>query len=202
MFSSVIFHDHARERGLKPILGCEVYVAPGRPADEERHARRDGEPPGPAGGDQRGLPQPDQAGLGRLHRGVLLQAAHRQGAARAAREGADRAEQLPQGRGRRRAVAPAGAEGARGGRPRIATSSARTTSSSRCSGTASRSSASSTAACRRSRAISACRWSCTNDVHYLQQGRRTAARHPAVHRHRQGVQRYRSGCATTASSSS
>jgi DNA polymerase-3 subunit alpha len=29
MFSSVIFHDHARVRGLNPILGCEVYVAPG-----------------------------------------------------------------------------------------------------------------------------------------------------------------------------
>jgi DNA polymerase-3 subunit alpha len=29
LFSSVIFHDHARQRGLKPILGCEVYVAPG-----------------------------------------------------------------------------------------------------------------------------------------------------------------------------
>ena len=29
MFSSVAFHDHARDRGLKPLLGCEVYVAPG-----------------------------------------------------------------------------------------------------------------------------------------------------------------------------
>jgi DNA polymerase-3 subunit alpha len=29
MFSSVMFHDHARRRGVKPILGCEVYVAPG-----------------------------------------------------------------------------------------------------------------------------------------------------------------------------
>ena len=29
MFSSVMFHDRARARGLKPILGCEVYVAPG-----------------------------------------------------------------------------------------------------------------------------------------------------------------------------
>ena len=28
LFSSVVFHDHARDRGLKPILGCEVYVAP------------------------------------------------------------------------------------------------------------------------------------------------------------------------------
>src|SRR6187401_744221 len=34
MFSSVIFHDHAKKRGVKPILGCEVYVAPG-----SRHAR-------------------------------------------------------------------------------------------------------------------------------------------------------------------
>src|SRR5512138_1362839 len=29
LFSSVIFHDHARQRGIKPILGCEVYMAPG-----------------------------------------------------------------------------------------------------------------------------------------------------------------------------
>src|SRR5579864_483788 len=30
LFSSIIFHDHARARGLNPILGCEVYVAPGK----------------------------------------------------------------------------------------------------------------------------------------------------------------------------
>src|SRR6187455_36830 len=29
LFSSIIFHDHAYARGVKPILGCEVYVAPG-----------------------------------------------------------------------------------------------------------------------------------------------------------------------------
>ena len=28
LFSSVLFHDAARKRGVKPILGCEVYVAP------------------------------------------------------------------------------------------------------------------------------------------------------------------------------
>src|SRR6476620_6515312 len=28
-FSSVVFHDQARKRGINPILGCEVYVAPG-----------------------------------------------------------------------------------------------------------------------------------------------------------------------------
>ena len=34
LFSSVIFHDEARQRGVKPILGCEVYVAP-----ESRHTK-------------------------------------------------------------------------------------------------------------------------------------------------------------------
>ena len=34
MFSSVIFHDRARARGLNPILGCEVYVAPGDRQDK------------------------------------------------------------------------------------------------------------------------------------------------------------------------
>jgi DNA polymerase-3 subunit alpha len=34
MFSSVIFHDHARDRGVKPILGCEVYVASGSRFDK------------------------------------------------------------------------------------------------------------------------------------------------------------------------
>jgi DNA polymerase III subunit alpha len=34
MFSSVIFHDHARKRGVNPILGCEVYVAPGSRLDK------------------------------------------------------------------------------------------------------------------------------------------------------------------------
>ena len=29
LFSSVMFHDQARKKGVKPILGCEVYVAPG-----------------------------------------------------------------------------------------------------------------------------------------------------------------------------
>jgi DNA polymerase-3 subunit alpha len=29
MFGAVAFHDACRERGVKPILGCEIYVAPG-----------------------------------------------------------------------------------------------------------------------------------------------------------------------------
>ena len=33
MFSAVAFHDAARKRGINPILGCEVYVAPGDRTD-------------------------------------------------------------------------------------------------------------------------------------------------------------------------
>ncbi len=44
MFSSIMFHDQARKRGINPILGCEVYVAPGDRRQQERHARRDGQP--------------------------------------------------------------------------------------------------------------------------------------------------------------
>ncbi|MGE3841909.1 MAG: DNA polymerase III subunit alpha, partial [Vicinamibacterales bacterium] len=29
MFSTIVFHDTAKKKGIKPILGCEVYVAPG-----------------------------------------------------------------------------------------------------------------------------------------------------------------------------
>ncbi|MEW5982468.1 MAG: DNA polymerase III subunit alpha [Acidobacteriota bacterium] len=29
LFSAITFYDRARERGINPILGCEVYVAPG-----------------------------------------------------------------------------------------------------------------------------------------------------------------------------
>src|SRR6187455_2260661 len=33
LFSAVTFHDAAEKRGVKPILGCEVYVAPGARTD-------------------------------------------------------------------------------------------------------------------------------------------------------------------------
>ena len=34
LFSAVVFHDAARKRGINPILGCEVYVAPGDRRDK------------------------------------------------------------------------------------------------------------------------------------------------------------------------
>src|SRR5688572_15729065 len=34
MFGAVVFHDAARARGIKPIAGCEIYVAPGSRFDK------------------------------------------------------------------------------------------------------------------------------------------------------------------------
>ena len=53
MFGAVAFHDACREQGIKPIIGCEIYVAIGQPARPggDRH--------------QRGLQPPDPPGLER-----------------------------------------------------------------------------------------------------------------------------------------
>ena len=158
MFSAITFHDHARERGVRPILGCEVYVAPGQPPRSRRAGQRELQPSRAAGRDAAGLAQPDQAGLGRLHRGVLpkpridkdLLAKH------AAGSSASAAASRARSRRPSRPIRPRARAGVRGDVPRHPR--ARRTSSSSCSGTASTSSASSTAAWRRSRATSACRW--------------------------------------------
>src|SRR5215212_11712013 len=114
LFSSVIFHDHARARGLNPILGCEVYVAPGQRQD------RSGNP----GATQNHLVLLAETNEGYHNLIKRVSAGYTEGFYY---------------------------------KPRIATFSVRTTSSSKCSGTASRSSAWSTAAYRGSPGISACR---------------------------------------------
>ena len=115
MFSSVVFHDHARDRGLKPILGCEVYVASGSrfdktgPQSETNHLVLLAET-------EQGYKNLIKLVSAGYTEGFLLPAAHRQGSAGAARAGAHRPEQLPQGRGGERAESGAGASGARSGR--------------------------------------------------------------------------------------
>ncbi len=41
MFGAVAFYMTAMDMGIKPIIGCEVYVAPGDVDDEEAHLRKD-----------------------------------------------------------------------------------------------------------------------------------------------------------------
>ena len=97
MYGVLDFYAACRKAGINPVIGTEAYMAA-----ESRHDRpvRKGKvddtggdvdggreallPPHPAGRDHRGLPEPAQALLGRLPRGLLLQAPARLGAARAA----------------------------------------------------------------------------------------------------------------------
>ena len=78
MYGVVDFYEACNKAGIHPVIGCEVYVAPGSRFDRT------------AGGrahlillceTQHGLPEPHQALLRGLHRRLLLQAAHRHGAA-------------------------------------------------------------------------------------------------------------------------
>ena len=150
MYGVLDFYKACREQGIKPIIGTEAYMAA-----ESRHERPGA--PGTVddtGGDAEGgqklyyhltlLAETDegyrnlmQAVLGRLPRGLLLQAAGRLGAARAPPRRADRDHRVPGRRG------PPGAAGRRRRRrpsswpPGSRTSSGGRTSSSSCRTTAS-----------------------------------------------------------------
>ena len=38
MFGTIEFYKGAKKRGLKPIIGCEIYMAPGSRFDKSSHA--------------------------------------------------------------------------------------------------------------------------------------------------------------------
>ena len=50
MYGVIDFYRAAREVGIKPILGCEVYVAPGSRFDRENEQRGPILSSGPSGG--------------------------------------------------------------------------------------------------------------------------------------------------------
>ena len=106
-----------RHRGLHgPRQPVREAVAAGAGRRLGRRGRRREEallPPLPAGGDERRLPQPHQAELAGLPRGLPLQAPARLGAARAPRRGRHRHHRLP--RRPRAPVAPAGRRAGRTG---------------------------------------------------------------------------------------
>ena len=83
MFGAIEFYDACRAAGIKPILGCEVYVAPGSRFERQAQSglrRRTTTSPcsRPTTTGYRNLLKLVSAGL---PRGLLLQAAHRQGTA-------------------------------------------------------------------------------------------------------------------------
>src|ERR1051325_9226153 len=80
MFGAIEFYKTARKAGVKPIIGCEVYIVPRHPIRQggERAEREGGEgardlpPPGSAGEESHRLSQSDQARQPRIHGRLLL----------------------------------------------------------------------------------------------------------------------------------
>ena len=124
LYGAVEFYQAARKAGIKPILGLRGLRRAGEPLRPHTGRGRAEAlpPPDPARRDADGLRQPHPPVDPRLPRGVLLPAAHRQGAAARARRGAHRAVGMPRGGGpdlpeaARRRAGPRGA-GRAGPRP-------------------------------------------------------------------------------------
>ena len=139
LYGAIEFYQEAKKAGIKPIIGCEVYMAPGSHTEEgDERAEESAFHFTLLAQRRRGLPQPGEARLDRAPGRDVLQAADRQGAARAACRGADRPERLPEGRDQFRDRRRSDAAGAGTGRGSIATSSGRRIFSSRCRITGSR----------------------------------------------------------------
>ena len=94
IYGAVHFFDAAKAKGIKPILGCELYVCK---AEDHRAdtAQRRVQPPAGAGGKRRGLPQPDPHHVGSFAARVLPQAARVETLLGGALQGVDRLVRLP-----------------------------------------------------------------------------------------------------------
>ena len=90
MAGAVQLWKATRGTGVKPVIGCEVYVADDRKAHEKGNAHLT-----LLAADNAGYSNLIKLSIARLPRGLLLQAARRLGAARAPLAGADRALRLP-----------------------------------------------------------------------------------------------------------
>ena len=102
MFGAIEFYNAARAAGIKPIIGCEVYLAPGSMHDKKASSAKDA-------ASHFTLLAKNEAGYKNLvklvtaayPRRVLLQAARRQGVARAPFRGSHRVERMPERRDQR-----------------------------------------------------------------------------------------------------
>ena len=75
LFGAVEFYSKAKENGVQPIIGCEVYVTAAEQSSQGRNQPL--QPPGLLCEDSGRLPQPHQARLHGVPRRLLLQAPHR-----------------------------------------------------------------------------------------------------------------------------
>lgn len=73
MYGVIDFYRAARAAGVKPIIGCEVYVSPGSRFGPRDCTRRGPLlPSGPSRGKQYRIPEPDEDRLQRLCGWLLL----------------------------------------------------------------------------------------------------------------------------------
>ena len=77
LYGAVAFYQAAKNKGIKPIIGVETYVARRSMTDEGGQGRQPALPPDPAGQGLPRLPEPVPARHRRPYRRLLLQAAHR-----------------------------------------------------------------------------------------------------------------------------
>ena len=72
MYGVIDFYREARKQGIKPILGCEVYVAPNSRFDRETAGGESRSSSGTSGRKQYGICQSDEDRFQRIYRRVLL----------------------------------------------------------------------------------------------------------------------------------
>ena len=119
IYGAVHFFDAAKQKGIKPILGCELYVCKaedhrGDSQERERLRRCDAavggqradqriQPPAGAGRERGGIPEPDPAYVGGEPARVLPASAREQEVSRGKFEGADLSFRVPERRALRSA---------------------------------------------------------------------------------------------------
>jgi hypothetical protein len=77
IYGAVHFFEAAKKRGIKPILGCELYICQKDDHRADPSGRRL-QPPAGAGGERRGLPEPGSHYVGGFAARFLPEAAHQQ----------------------------------------------------------------------------------------------------------------------------
>ena len=87
MYGAIDFYRACKAEGVKPIIGCEVYVAPRTRFDKQHEFDAEARHLVLLCENEDGLPQPLLHGLQGVYRGLLHQAPHRPGAAARARQG-------------------------------------------------------------------------------------------------------------------
>ena len=179
LYGAVDFYSTARAAKINPIIGCEMYMAPRSRIRSRGPSRPRPEPSDPAGAQRHRLSQPHQAVQRGPPRGLLLQAAHRQGAAGRARRGLICLSALPRRRGAAGDRAWRPRRGARRSRVSTARSSARQLLP-RDPGPRHRGGGSGAHGARSDRAADRAAAGGDQRLALHQAGRRRGARHPAV----------------------